>query len=76
MWIFSEVVELGVLVVVVGTALGLSLRAYDEWLEKRKAAQIAAALGEDTTKTETFAPSNRTRLVGDQSDDKSTRLVS
>ena len=51
MWTLSEVMELAVLVLAAGTALGLSLRAYDEWFEKRKAAQIAAVLGEDTTKT-------------------------
>lgn len=51
MWTFGEVVELGVLVLTVGTALGLSLRAYDEWFDKRKDKQVAAALA-DTTKTE------------------------
>ena len=50
MWTFSEVIELGVLVLTVGTALGLSLRAYDEWQDKRKARQVVAALA-DTTKT-------------------------
>lgn len=46
MWTFSEVCELAVLVLTVGTALGLSLRAYDEWFEKRKAKQVAAALAD------------------------------
>lgn len=50
MWTFSEVVELAVLVLTVGAALGLSLRAYDEWFDKRKAKQIEAALA--ATKTE------------------------
>jgi hypothetical protein len=52
MWTFGEIVELAVLVLAAGTAFGLSLRAFDEWNEKRQAAQVAAALGETATKTE------------------------
>jgi len=52
MWTFGEVVELAVLILTVGTALGLSMRAYDEWFEKHKAKQVADALAEDpVTKT-------------------------
>jgi hypothetical protein len=52
MWTINEVIELAVLVLVTGTAFGLSLRAFDEWSEKRQAAQVAAASEEPTTKTE------------------------